>query len=98
MELELHGVNAYNEAAKGKRRNLLLSKAGAEPFKILVDHFKSDKVITKTFDEIVCTPDKHTNRVSFRNKQKSGLNNKNSESSKRNTKHEPVILAAEKHC
>lgn len=50
MELTIHNLNTPEN--ENQRRNLLLSKVGPEPFRMLVDHFKPDNVSTKTYAEV----------------------------------------------
>lgn len=51
LELEMHSL--MTDTTMEVRRNLLLSKIGSSIFKMLADHFKPDKVSTKTYDELI---------------------------------------------
>ena len=46
-ELALHGLLEGNEKAN-VRRNLLLSKIGPDAFRVVVDHYRPEDVVTKS--------------------------------------------------
>ena len=57
-ELALYGLLEGNETAN-VLRNLLLSKIGPDAFKVVVDHYRPEDVVTKTYVALKETLGKH---------------------------------------
>lgn len=51
LETAIQGLDTAETSTH--KRNILLTKVGPDPFKILVDYFKPDSVTTKTYTDIV---------------------------------------------
>ncbi|XP_031328872.1 uncharacterized protein K02A2.6-like [Photinus pyralis] len=63
VELTLHGLNTASKAEE--KRNQFLAKVGSISFKILVDHFKPNSVVSKSYDELKAVLDKHYKRQTY---------------------------------
>ncbi|XP_071056472.1 uncharacterized protein [Onthophagus taurus] len=61
VELAINGIKTTDADA----RNLLLSKVGSQTFKLLVDHYRPDNVITKSYNEIKDVLNKYYGKKSY---------------------------------